>query len=138
MLVSYFFEYTKKKEYLAAGEPPFTGTIDDFVHHRIGGLRSIVRFYNIWAENVAVPREFHLLTYEDLQADTRGELTRVLKLLDNSGIDPQCVDKAVSFGAFDNMRPRGTQRARAHPQSARQAGRYPGLQGPQGKGRRIR
>jgi hypothetical protein len=104
LLVSYFFEYTKKKEYLAAGEPPFTGTIDDFVHHHIGGLRSIVRFYNIWAENVAVPREFHLLTYEKLQADTRGELTRVLRLLDNSAIDPQCVDKAVSFGAFDNMR----------------------------------
>jgi hypothetical protein len=104
LLVSYFFEYTKKKEYLAAGEPPYTGTIDDFVHHHIGGLRTIVRFYNIWAENVTVPREFHLLTYENLQADTRGELARVLKLLDKSEIDTDCLDKAIAFGGFDNMR----------------------------------
>jgi len=104
LLVSYFFEYTKKKEYLAAGELPFTGMIDDFVHHHIGGLRTIVRFYNIWAENVGVPREFNLITYENLHADARGELTRVVKMLDSNEVDPACVEKAVAFGTFENMR----------------------------------
>jgi hypothetical protein len=104
VVVSYFFEYTKKKEYLAAGEPPFTGTIDDFVYHKIGGLRAVVRFFNIWAENRGTPREFSLLTYEDLHRNTVAEVTRIADIIDRNPIDPACIEKAVTFGAFENMR----------------------------------
>ena len=104
VLVSYFFEYTKKKEYLAAGRPPFIGTIDDFVHHDIGELRAIIGFYNIWAGNTDVPREFSLITYEGLHRDAAGEVKRVLELIDDNGVDQACLEQAVAFGAFDNMR----------------------------------
>jgi sulfotransferase family protein len=104
ILVSYYFEYTKKKEYIAAKQLPFNGSIDDFIHHNIGGLRAIIRFYNIWAEHVDVPREFNIITYESIRANPREELCRVLEIIDSNPIDPACVENAVAFGAFDNMR----------------------------------
>jgi hypothetical protein len=104
VVVSYFFEYTKKKEHLSAGEPPFLGTVDDFMHHKIGGLRAIIRFYNIWAEKRQVPRDFVMVTYEDLHKDTMGEISRLLRYLDKNPVDETVLAEAVAFGRFDNMR----------------------------------
>jgi hypothetical protein len=104
VLISYYFEYTKKKENQAAGLPPFKGTPDEFLHYPIGGIEAIIEFYNIWAENHAVPREFHLVRYEDIHSDTVAEIERVLRFIGESEVDQEVLRKAIDFASFDNMR----------------------------------
>jgi len=48
VLVSYFFQYTLRGDNAIANDPGFDGSLSDFIRHPIGGLQSIVRFYNIW------------------------------------------------------------------------------------------
>lgn len=104
VVVSYFFEYTKKKEYLAAGEPPFEGSMDDFAFHKIGGIPAIVEFFNIWAANTTVPKEFLVLTYEDMHANTHALVEKALRFIGEKDIDKVALDKAIGFSSFDNMR----------------------------------
>jgi hypothetical protein len=50
-----------------------------------GSLASMLRYYNVWAAQRTVPREFKLVRYEDMHADAPGELRRVHAFL---GLDP--------------------------------------------------
>lgn len=103
-LVSYYFQYTKRGDQLQANDPSFSGGMSAFLRHSIGGLRSLVAFYNAWAQARHVPAAFLLLRYEMLLADPLArfaELVRFLRLPEH-GID--AIKDAVNFGAFDNLR----------------------------------
>jgi hypothetical protein len=104
VVVSYFFDYTKKKDHVAAGQPEFTGTMDEFFHNKVGGLRAVIRFLNIWAENTRVPKEFLMITYEDLQKDTLGQSRRAIAFLDKNPIDDALLKEAIAIGSFDSMK----------------------------------
>jgi len=97
VLVSTYFQKSRRNY-------NFTGTLAEYVRHPVGGIETIVRFYNIWAANRDVPRDFLLMTYEDLHRDTAGELRRLIEFLGIAGVDPATVDRAVEFCRFDNMR----------------------------------
>jgi hypothetical protein len=82
----------------------FDGSLDDFVDEPVGAFDSLMAFYDVWADRLNDPRERTLLVrYEDLHADTRGELRKVLRFI-GVPADEAVVDQAVDFGAFDNMR----------------------------------
>lgn len=97
VLVSSYFQKTRRNA-------NFDGTLEDYLEERRGGLESILAFYNIWAANRDVPRDFLLVTYEDLHADTAGELRRVLEFLGVDGVSDATIDEAVAYASFDNMR----------------------------------
>jgi hypothetical protein len=104
ILISYYFEYTKKKEYLAAGVAPFLGTPDEFLHYPIGGIRAIIAFLNLWADNYNTPKDFHLVKYEDLHENTSLEIRNILAFIGETNIDEEALTKAIDFSKFDNMR----------------------------------
>ncbi|WP_018860774.1 sulfotransferase domain-containing protein [Thioalkalivibrio sp. ALJ3] len=97
VLVSSYFQKTRRNA-------NYEGTMDDYVHERRGGIETIVDFYSIWARNRHVPEDFLLLTYEDLHADTAGELRRVLDFMGIHGVSDTVIAQAVEYGRFDNMR----------------------------------
>ena len=97
VLVSTYFQKSRRND-------NYAGSLADYVRHPIGGIETIVRFYNIWADNRDVPRDFLLLTYEDLHADTAGQLRRVLDFLGISNVNESTIEKSVEFCRFDNMR----------------------------------
>ena len=97
VLVSSYFQKTKRNA-------NYEGTLAEYVHERRGGIETIVEFYNLWARNRHVPADFLLLTYEDLHADTAGELRRVLEFIGVTGVGDAVIEAAVEFGRFDNMR----------------------------------
>jgi hypothetical protein len=82
----------------------FAGEISVYLRQPIGGLESIITYYNLWLENREVPRAFLLLRYEDLHADPGAQLKRVLGFLGLADVRDEVVSSAIRFASFDNMR----------------------------------
>jgi Sulfotransferase domain len=79
-------------------------SIYDFVMDDDAGLPKIIRFMNDWARaREQVADRLILMRYEDLRANTAGELERMLRFM---GHDPRPADLAdcVAFASVENMR----------------------------------
>jgi len=97
LAVSAYFQATKR-------ENLFVGDMSSFIRCPRGGVGSMIRFYNIWAENRGVPRDFLLVRYEDLKNDTAAELARVWRFLGLPELSPDTIAAAVAYCSFENMR----------------------------------
>lgn len=103
-IVSFYFQYTKRGDKDLANDSQFNGSMSDFIRHNIGGLPSIVRFLNIWAQQRNVVAGFQICFYEDLHANPTAELTRVLNFLGWENPDAQHVKNAVRECEFSQMK----------------------------------
>ena len=75
----------------------------DFVMDAFGGLPTVVDFLNLWLREAEAVSEVLIVRYEDLRADTAGELTRVLTFMGQAP-DAEEVAEAVRFASVENMR----------------------------------
>jgi len=103
-MVSYYFQYTKREDCKFANDATFRGDLSAFIRHNIGGLDSLIAFYNAWAEACDVPTGFLLLTYEDMIADTTKALLDTVTFLDWPQRPADHIGNVVAYGGFDNMR----------------------------------
>ena len=104
VLVSYYFQYTKRGDKKLANDADFHGDLSEFIRHRIGGLGSLVSFYNVWAENRDLSEAFLLVSYEDMSTDTKKVLMDVIGFLDWPERNANFIDEVIDYGRFDNMR----------------------------------
>lgn len=109
VIVSSFFEMKKRGRLFGENpyesrSPVFEGDLKEFIDRKVGGFDTILRYYNIWAENRHIPRDFLLVRYEDLKANPHHELRRILDFLGLQAIDSATVAEAVAFASFENMR----------------------------------
>jgi hypothetical protein len=98
-LVSAYFQMTKREDSYR-----FEGTLADFLRCPRGSWDTMIRFYNIWADQRSAPAAFLLVRYEDLHADAARELRRVLEFLGYRDVAEQTIQAAVEFSRFENMR----------------------------------
>lgn len=77
--------------------------VPDFIMGDAAGIPRIIDFMNAWATDIARFPELMLIKYEDLKADTAGELGRVLRYLGQQPTDEELAD-AASFSSIENMR----------------------------------
>jgi hypothetical protein len=96
-LVSYFFQLSKR-------EATPTGGMAEWI--RSGPAEALVAYYAAWVTHRQLARELMLLRYEDLLADTAGELVRVLRFLGLDDVSDETVGTAVELAQFDRMRAR--------------------------------
>jgi hypothetical protein len=82
----------------------FEGSLPEFIRNQTGGFETILRYYNIWAENRDIPRGFLLVRYEDMKANAEHELRRVTDFLGLAAIPDSILAKAVEYTSFENMR----------------------------------
>jgi hypothetical protein len=106
ILVSSFFEKTKRKPAKRREKPRFTGTINEFVYQNIGGIDTIIAFYN------NVPDEFRIFRYEDLRQNVCETFTDVLKYIGLEEIDEKILDAVLELGRIEKMRKMEAQSAR--------------------------
>lgn len=104
VIVSFYFQYTKRGDKKLANDSTFNGSMADFIRHDIGGLPSIVRFMNIWAQQRHVPDSFQICRYESLRNKPADELTKVLEFLGWINPDPEHVKNAVKQCEFSRMK----------------------------------
>ena len=82
----------------------FRGSLSDFVRHPRYGIRKLLTWYRIWEECRSVPRAFRAVRYEDLRADPVAGLTETLAFLGATDIEAKCIEEAVEYARFENMR----------------------------------
>jgi hypothetical protein len=104
ILVSLFFEKTRRVPARRSDRPEFKGTINDFVYHDVGGIDSIITFFNSWYENRDVPKSFRIVRYEDLRGKTRETLSEVLGWLGIGEINEKIMDEVLALGDINRMR----------------------------------
>ncbi len=102
-LVSYFFQYTKRGSKDMANDGGFDGDISAFIRHRIGGIDSLIGFYNAWAAARDVPKDFLLISYEALQEDTFASLRKLCDFIGLEAIRDEVLTEAVAYCAFERM-----------------------------------
>lgn len=109
VIVSSYFEM--KNRGLLFGENPyeqrkpvFDGSLEEFIYREQGGFSTILQYYNIWAKNRGLIKNFLLVRYEDLKAAPQAELRRVIDFLRLDFIPDAALADAVRFSSFENMR----------------------------------
>jgi hypothetical protein len=78
-------------------------SIFDFVMNDPWGLEEAIRFYNRCAVHLARMPHALLIRYEDMRADPKRELKRIVALAEVDFSDAE-IDEAVAFASFDNLR----------------------------------
>jgi hypothetical protein len=104
VLVSSYFETTRRAGVFERRPPQFEGSLSEFVESPVLGVRKVAAFYAIWAARRHVPASFLCISYEQLRARPRELLTTVLEFVGAGAVSPASVAEAVDFASFRNMR----------------------------------
>ncbi|MBW4575424.1 MAG: sulfotransferase domain-containing protein [Aphanothece sp. CMT-3BRIN-NPC111] len=101
VIISTYFYFTKRPN-----DPHNIKAHDlsSFLRSPKGGFDTLLTYYNIWAENKNVPRDFLLVRYEDMHINPHKELRKVLNFLSLQEISDEVISEAVEFASFSNMR----------------------------------
>ena len=75
----------------------------DLVMHRHAGVPYVVAFLNSWKREWEARSDLVVVRYEDMLADTRGQLGRMLSFLGFEATDVE-LEECVRFASFENMR----------------------------------
>jgi hypothetical protein len=104
VLVSAYFEATRRS-FLFDGTPvEFDGSLSEFVRSPVFGVRKLAAFYDIWARSQGTPRRFLLIRYEHLCAQPREVLCEVLRFVGAGAVGQEHVAEAVAYASFANLR----------------------------------
>jgi len=98
VLVSSYFEKTERKN-------AYAGSLSDYLDEKVGGLETLLEYYDIWNRNSEVPRGFLLVRYEDLRESPGDSLCKVLDFLGCS-VSKEVIRDAVEYTSFHQMQQR--------------------------------
>lgn len=124
VVVSAYFQQNKRvnerpvtlrlilKEWIANGIKPYItirmksykGTMQNYIREETGSLETLLSFYNIWAENRHIPRDFLIVYYEDMHSNMPLELDRIANFLGISSLKEEFINQATDYASFANMR----------------------------------
>lgn len=82
----------------------FLGDISEFIRYEYGGLPNIVSYYNIWQQQMNVPKSFQIIKYEDLKQNPLPILKSVFDLLGISQPSEETFKRAIEESTFEKMR----------------------------------
>jgi hypothetical protein len=102
-VVSNYFQATRRRN-------RFEGDISSFVHWPRGGFDSMLRYYNVWASQRGVPKDFLLVRYEDLHEDPGRELRRVAVFIGLADVSDGSIATAIEHARFSSMKAREANR----------------------------
>lgn len=104
--VSLYFDRTSRARFFPDALP-YRGSLADFIREPRGGLRTIIAFYNAWADHARTRPDtkdgVKLVKYEHLHDDPTLEFGRLLAFLDLENA-PDFVDEMVRHASFDQVR----------------------------------
>lgn len=104
--VSQFFQWKHRivpRKKILNNYPLADVSLHDFITGEEAGIPKIIEFMNAWARDMDKFPNLLLIKYEDLRANTKGELKRVLEFFGQNPTDAELEDSA-DFASVDNMR----------------------------------
>jgi hypothetical protein len=120
--VSQFFQWKHRmvpRKKVINGYPLQDTSVQEFIASEAAGITKIIQFMNDWASAAPQMPRLLVVRYEDLRADTKGQLRRILEFLGQQPADAD-IEDAVSFASIDNMR-------RMELENAQKAGAQPSM-----------
>jgi len=103
VLVSAYFERTKRYPKYRPDLPMFEGSISKYIRQDVGGIDTIIEFNNNWYNNKSVPSDFRYYRYEDLIQNTHEVLSNILMFIGIEQIDETILHEVVVATEFKNM-----------------------------------
>lgn len=85
-------------------------SVHDFIAGGNAGIPKIISFMNQWADAFDSMSKLLVVKYEDLRADTKGQLRRILEFIGEQPVEAD-IEDAVTFASIDNMRRMETENA---------------------------
>ena len=82
----------------------FDGEIEEFLQEKVGGIETIIEYYNIWYDNREIPKDFLLVKYEELTNNTMRELKKIMNFLKINSVSDETIEEAIQFASFDKMK----------------------------------
>lgn len=104
VLVSSYFEATRRAFLFGNTPIAFGGSLSDFVRSPAFGVRKVAAFYEGWARSRDVPASFLLVRYERLRVAPASVLREVLRFLGAESVSERHIAAAVAYASFENMR----------------------------------
>ena len=96
VIVSMYFQRTRR-------DASYKDSLSDLIFGEVGGVDTLIRYYNIWAESLAGIENKLLIKYEDMRGDTEKVLTDLLKFMGHEP-DSAIVHNAVAASSFERMK----------------------------------
>jgi len=96
VIVSMYFQQTRR-------DMNYRGSLSDFIFGEIGGLDTLIRYYNIWADSLAGIENKLLIKYENMRRDTGQVLATLLEFMGHIP-DSAIVHNAVAASSFEQMK----------------------------------
>lgn len=81
-------------------------SLHEFIWQERGALHSMIRYYNIWADNRHVPDGLLLVRYEDLHREPVGQLQRALQFLGVAEVPQATIEAAIEENRIERVRAR--------------------------------
>ena len=81
-------------------------SLHDFIWRERGSLRSLIKFYNVWAANRDVPSDLLLVRYEDVHQDTEGWLRKMLDFIGVPDVPDEVIAESVEYNRIAKLRKR--------------------------------
>ena len=103
VMVSNFFQYSRRGDSKLINSDAGDMTLSQFIRSDIGGLPSLIRFYNAWAENKGIPAGYEVFFYEDFHAEPMASFDRIVDFLGLRRFGKVALEQAVEFGRFENL-----------------------------------
>lgn len=110
MIVSGFFQKSRRhklrseEERIKKKKPVYTKSLKDYVYEEVGGIDSLIKFYNIWWDQNTEPQDFKLIKYEDLMHSTLSEVKSILDFIGIEEVDTELLNKVIEDASFDNLK----------------------------------
>lgn len=104
--VSQFFQWRSRivpRKKVINSYPLQEVDVHGFIAGEEAGIPKIIGFMNAWARDLPRFDELLMIRYEDLKADTEGQLERVLRFLGEAPSEAELAD-AAQFASVENMR----------------------------------
>ena len=96
VVVSMYFQRTRR-------DKDYTGSLQDFIHNDVGGLDTIIRFYNAWADSFPHIDRLLLLQYEEMRADPLLTLVKLFEFMDHAP-DREIIQHSIDACSFERMK----------------------------------
>lgn len=105
VIVSFYFQVMKRvktdiyKEMRKIGK----NGISPFIRNEKGGIKSIIKYFDLINKNKNKMGDYLLVKYEDLKNNTEDEFIRILKFIGGCDINKEYLEKSIKFSSFGNM-----------------------------------
>ena len=103
VMVSNYFQYTKRNDNELANQEVFRGNLSDFIRSDVGGISSLIKFYNVWAENKEIPNNYEVVFYEDIHLSPLNSFKNMLQTFQYPDFGDRALTDAIRFGEFENL-----------------------------------